>query len=193
MRKLIIAPALVLLATSAFAQTANNESVGGGKTTSSKPTTTTTKPPPKKPAPKRTSSVGTSNSDKPVSSPCGVYYKNRADMMAESNLPNQWFSLGQSSNNHFWYNPRKTNCDAQTGVLKTWIKEEHKNTDGDFALVLYEMKCHSDQLRVRTVIQYDRPGNVLETTNHDTDEPFQDVAPGTAGVTMLNTACRKPQ
>lgn len=109
-------------------------------------------------------------------------------MIAESN---KWFSLGQSSNNHFWYNPHKTTCDAQTGVLKTWIKEEHKNTDGDFALVLYEMKCRSNQMRVKTVIQYDKTGTVLETTNHDDDEPFQDVAPGTAGVTMIETACRK--
>lgn len=192
MRKTIPTLALLLALTSAFAQTANNESVGGGKTTTNKPAETTTKAAPKKTTPKRTSSVGTSTSDKPLSSPCGVYYKNRADMIAETNLPNQWFSLGQSTNNHFWYNPHKTNCDAQTGVLKTWIKEEHKNTDGDFALVLYEMKCRSDQLRVKTVIQYDRAGNVLETTNHDDDEPFQDVAPGTAGVTMLKTACRTP-
>ncbi len=191
MRKTINALALLLALTSSFAQTANNESVGGGKTTTNKPTTTTTKATPKKTTPKRTSSGGNSTSDKPLSSPCGVYYKNRADMIAESSLPNQWFSLGQSSNNHFWYNPRKTNCDAQTGVLKTWIKEEHKNTDGDFALVLYEMKCRSDQLRVKTVIQYDRAGTVRETTNNDDDEPFQDVAPGTAGVTMLKTACRR--
>jgi surface-adhesin protein E len=186
MRKTILAPALLLMVTSAFAQTANNESVGGGKTTTDKPAATTTKATPKKPTPKRTTTV-----DKPLSSPCGVYYKNRADMIAESNLPNQWFSLGQSRSTHFWYNPRKTNCDAQTGVLKTWIKEEHKNTDGDFALVLYEMKCRNDQLRVKTVIQYDRAGNVLETTNRDADESFQDVAPGTAGVTMLKTACRR--
>ena len=187
MRRLIIAPALVLLATSAFAQTANNESVGGGKTATEKPATAPAKAAPKKTSPKRTATV-----DKPLSSPCGVYYKDRADMIAESNLPNQWSSLGQSANNHFWYNPRKTTCDAQSGVLKSWIKEEHKNTDGDFALVLYEMKCRSDQLRVKTVIQYDRAGNVLETTNRDDDEPFQDVAPGTAGVTMLKTACRTP-
>ncbi len=192
MRQLILLPALLLMLSSAFAQTANNESVGGGKTAKDKPATTTTTPTtkaaPKKVTPKRTATV-----DKSLSSPCGVYYKNRADMTSESNLPNQWLSLGQSSNNHFYYNPRKTNCDAQTGVLKTWIKEEHKNTEGDFALVLYEMKCRSDQLRVKTVIQYDRAGNVLETTNHDADEPFQDVAPGTAGVTMLKTACRRPE
>ena len=190
MRKTIPALALLLALTSSFAQTANNESVGGGKTTTTNPTAPT-KAVPKKVTPKRTSSVGTSNSDKPLSSPCGVYYKNRAEMIAESNLPNQWSSLGQSTNNHFYYNPRKTNCDGQSGVLKTWIKEEHKNTDGDFALVLYEMKCRNDQLRVKTVIQYDSAGNVLETTNRDDDEPFQDVAPGTAGVTMLKTACRR--
>lgn len=187
MRKTIPAALALLLAlTSAFAQTANNESVGGGKSTTGKPATTPTKAAPKKTTPKRTATV-----DKPLPSPCGVYYKSRADMIAESNLPNQWLSLGQSANNHFWYNPRKTTCDAQTGVLKTWIKEEHNNTDGDFALVLYEMKCHSDQLRVKTVIQYDKAGSVLETTNRDPDEPFQDVAPGTAGVTMIRTACRK--
>jgi hypothetical protein len=186
MRKTIPGLVLLLVMTSSLAQTGNNESVGGGKTTTSKPATTTPKATPKKPTPKRTATV-----DKPLSSPCGVYYTDRADMIAESNLPSKWFSLGQSANNHFWYNPRKTTCDAQTGVLKTWIKEEHKNTDGDFALVLYEMKCRSDQLRVKTVIQYDRAGNVLETTNHDDDDPFQDIAPGTAGVTMLNTACRK--
>lgn len=187
MGKTISALALVLASTSAFAQTANNESVGGGKTSTGKPAaTTTTKTPPKKAPPKRTATV-----DKPLSSPCGVNYKSRADMTAESNLPNQWFSIGQSTNTHFYYNPRKTNCDSQTGVLKTWMKEEHKNTDGDFALVLYEMKCRSDQLRVKTVIEYDRAGNVLETTNRDPDESFQDVAPGTAGVTMLKTACRR--
>ena len=187
MSKLFFAAALLLMVTSSFAQTANNESVGGGKSSTGKPAAPTTKAAPKKTTPKRTATV-----DKPLSSPCGVYYRDRADMIAESNLANQWFSLGQSANNHFYYNPRKTNCDAQSGILKTWIKEEHKNTDGDFALVLYEMKCRSDQLRVKTVIQYDRVGNVLETTNRDDDEPFQDVAPGTAGVTMLKTACRRP-
>src|SRR5262245_39478096 len=182
----ILASALLLIATSSFAQTVNSESVGGGKTTTDKSAAPTTKTTPKKSTPKRTTTV-----DKPLSSPCGVYYKNRADMTAEANLPNQWFSLGQSTSNHFWYNPRKTNCEVQTGVLKSWIKEEHKNTGGDYAMVLYEMKCRSDQLRVKTVIQYDRTGNVLETTNNDDDEPFQDVAPGTAGVTMLKTACRR--
>ena len=182
MLKTILATALVLAAVPSFAQTANNEAVGGGKTSDSKST-----PVRKKPVPKRTS-----NSDKPLSSPCGVYYRNRADMIAESNLADRWFSLGESANKHFWYNLHRTTCNAQSGVLKSWIKEVHKNTDDDYALVLYEMNCRSDQLRVKTVIEYDGADNLLETTNHEDDEPFQNVAPGTAGEVMMRTACRRP-
>lgn len=180
MRKPIIVLALLLLSSSAFGQTANNEALGG-KTSEDKTT-----PARKKPVPKPTR-----NQDKPLSSPCGVYYKNRADMSAESNLGDKWFSLGQSANKQFWYNPHKTTCDARTGVLKTWIKEVHKNTDGNFALVLYELKCRTNQLRVKTVIEYDKAGGVLETNNHG-DDPWQDVAPGTAGEVMIRTACRRP-
>lgn len=112
-------------------------------------------------------------------------------MTGGSNLDDKWFSLGESANRHFWHNPRKTSCDAKTGVLKSWIKEEHKNTDSNFALVLYEIKCKPNQLRVKTVIEYDKAGGVLETVNHDGD-PWQDVAPGTAGVVILRTVCRRP-
>lgn len=99
--------------------------------------------------------------------------------------------MGESANKHFWYNPGRTTCDAKTSVLKSWIKEDHKNSDGNYALVLYEMKCKTDQLRVKTVIEYDRTGAVLETTNH-ADDTWQDVAPRTAGEVMLRTACRRP-
>ena len=65
------------------------------------------------------------------------------------------------------------------------MKEEHKNTDGDFALVLYEFKCKTNQLRVKTVIEYDNTGGVLETNNHE-DDTWQDVAPGTAGEVVIS-------
>jgi hypothetical protein len=184
MRKPIFVLALLLLSTSAFGQTANDEALGG-KTNEGKPAPTA--PARKKPAPKPTS-----NQSKPLSSPCGVYYKNRADMTAESGLANKWFSLGQSANKHFWYNPHRTTCDAKTGALKSWIKEDHKNTDGNYALVLYELKCKTNQLRVKTVIEYDSTGGVLETNNHGDDDPWQDAAPGTAGEVMLRTVCRQP-
>ena len=118
--------------------------------------------------------------------PCGVYAKN------PSSLTDKWFSLGESANKHFWYNPHKTTCDAKTSVLKSWIKEDHKNTDGNYALVLYEMKCKSNQLRVKTVIEYDRAGGVLETNDRG-DDTWQDVAPGTAGEVMLRNICRRPR
>jgi len=170
------------MSTAAFAQHANDEVIGG-KTTPDKPATPTTS---KKPV-----SKATANRTAPLYSPCGVYYKNRADMSAESDLGDKWFSLGQSANKHFWYNPHKTTCDAKSAVLKTWIKEDHKNTEGNYALVLYEMKCRSNQLRVSTVIEYDKTGSVLET-NNDQDENWQNVAPNTAGEVMMKTACRRP-
>jgi surface-adhesin protein E len=174
MHKPILVLALLLLSSSTFAQTANSEALGG------KTSETKTTPAVKKPVPKPASS-----SAKPAYSPCGVNYKNRGD------TGDKWFSLGESANKHFWYNPGRTTCDAKTSVLKSWIKEDHKNTDGNFALVLYEMKCKTDQLRVKTVIEYDKTGGVLETNNHP-DDPWQDVAPRTAGEVMLRTVCRRP-
>ena len=191
MRNAIPALALVLMLLiwpSTFAQN-NNSGASGGKISEDNAAPARKKTVPK-PAP-ITASKPAPKQEKPAYSACGVYYKNRADITGESNLDDKWFSLGESANKHFWYNPRKTSCDAKTSVLKSWIKEEHKNTDSDFALVLYELKCKANQLRVKTVIEYDKTGGVLETTNHDGD-PWQDVAPGTAGVVILRTVCRRP-
>jgi hypothetical protein len=172
MRKLILLLSVLLVSTSSFGQTANTEMMGG-KTGEVK-----TAPARKKAAPK-----APANQTRPASSPCGAYSTSSVD---------KWFSLGQSANKQFWYNPHRTTCEAKTGVLKSWMKEVHKNTDGDFALVLYEFKCKTNQLRVKTVIEYDSAGSVLDTTNHDDDEPWQDVAPGTAGEVMMRTVCRRP-
>jgi Surface-adhesin protein E len=178
MRKPILVLALLLPWASSFGQS-NNEPLGGK--TETKATATT-----KKSAPKPSA-----KESKPLASPCGVYYKRSADISAESNLPDKWFSLGESANKHFWYNPRKTNCDVKTGSLKSWLKEEHKNTAGNYALVLYEFKCSANQIRVKTAIEYDNTGSVLETNDHEND-PWQNVAPGTAGEVMIRTVCRRP-
>jgi hypothetical protein len=178
MRKTIFVTALLLLlSTAAFAQHAS-EPLGGSFNPDKPPAT-------KKPPAKSTSTA------KPLYSPCGVYYKSRAEMMNASNLTDKWYSLGQSANTRFGYNPRRTTCDGTTTVLKSWIKEEHKNTDGEFSLVLYEIKCKANQLRIKTVIDYDKTGAVLQTTNRD-EETWHDVAPSTAGEFMLHTLCRRP-
>ena len=177
----LVSALLLVMSTAAFAQHANE--VLGGKITPDKPTTA--------PTTRKSVSKTTTNRSSPLYSPCGVYYKNRADMSAESNASDKWFSLGQSADRHFWYNAHKTTCDAKTGVVKSWIKEDHKNTDSNYALVLYEFKCKTNQMRVKTVIEYDKAGGVLETNNHDNDT-WQDVAPGTAGEVILRTVCRRP-
>jgi hypothetical protein len=179
MRKVILVLTFLVALTSSFGQNSNSGALGG-KIIEDK-----TAPARKKPVAKPAS-----NKDRP-SSPCGVYYENRADISAESNASDKWFSLGQSAERHFWYNAHKTTCDPKTGVLKSWIKEEHKNTDSNYAMVLYEFKCKPNQMRVKTVIEYDKAGGVLETNNHDND-PWQDVAPGTAGEVIIRTVCRRP-
>jgi len=74
-RKPILVPALLLVLTSSFGQNTNS-GPSGGKTNEVK-----TAPSEKKSAPKPTS-----NQDKPLYSPCGVYYKDREDMIGQSNL-----------------------------------------------------------------------------------------------------------
>ncbi|HEU5240230.1 MAG TPA: surface-adhesin E family protein [Pyrinomonadaceae bacterium] len=180
MRMVIIVLALLFVSSASFAQ--GNQEAMGGKTSEGKPPASTNKNPPAKTVPKRAA-----NTDKPVYSPCGVNYRTGGDV----NVGDKWLSLGQSANRRFWYNPNKTTCDAKTNVLKSWIKEEHKNTDGDYAMVLYEFKCKTKELRVKTVIEYDKTGSLLETNNHPTD-PWQEAAPGTAGEFMLRTLCRQP-
>src|SRR6266571_2803566 len=76
MRKPILVPALLLVLTSSFGQNTNN-GPSGGKTNEVK----TAPPGKKKSVPKPAS-----NQDKPLYSPCGVYYKDREDMIGQSNL-----------------------------------------------------------------------------------------------------------
>lgn len=180
MRKAILVLTLLSVLPSSFGQNSNS-GASGGKTSDSAASPAKKKSVPK-PAPKP---------EGPIVSPCGVYYKNRSDMSADANASDKWFSLGESPNRHFFYNPRRTTCEAKTTVLKSWIKEEHKNTDSNYAMVLYEFKCKANQMRVKTVIEYDKTGSVLETNNHD-DDPWQDVAPGTAGETIIRTVCHRP-
>src|SRR5947209_4731711 len=129
MRKAILVLALLLPLSSSFGQAGNNEPVGG-KTSDSAAA----------PAKKESSPKPPLKQDRPFVSPCAAYNKTGS----ESNADDKWFSLGESANKHFWYNPHKTSCDAKTSVLKSWIKEEHKNTDSDYALILYEFKCKTN-------------------------------------------------
>src|ERR1043166_4633523 len=120
MRTVILILLVLFVSSSVFGQGSSDViggKAGGTATTTTKPAT---KPVPKAPA----------NRDKSSYSPCGVYYKNRAHMIGESNLANRWFSLGESANKHFWYNPQKTTCDAKTAALRSWLKEDHKASDG---------------------------------------------------------------
>jgi hypothetical protein len=184
MRSAVLLFAFLLMCSSGFSQDANDQPLGGKTSDSTTPAKRST------PVKRRVAPKPSANQTNASYSPCGINYKSRAEMIAQSNLVDRWFSLGESASKHFWYNPHRTNCDAQTGAVKSWIKEDHKDTDGEYALVLYELKCKTNQIRVKTVIEYDDTGSVLDTNNHP-DDPWQDVAPRTAGETIINTVCRR--
>src|SRR5881394_1571834 len=130
MRYTILVLTLLLPLSSSFGQAGNNEPLGG-KTSGSAAAPARNAPASgkKKPAPKPPP-----KQDRSAVSPCAEYNKTGSG----SNADDRWFSLGESANKHFFYNPHRTTCEAKTGVLKSWLKEEHKNTDSDYALVLYE-------------------------------------------------------
>src|SRR5438105_15153175 len=106
MRKAILVLTLLLMLPSSFGQNSNS-GASGGRITEDK-----TAPAKKKSVPKPAP-----NPNRPFVSPCDVYNKTGAG----SNSGDKWFSLGESANKHFWYNPHRTTCDAKTGVLKSWI------------------------------------------------------------------------
>jgi len=120
-------------------------------------------------------------------SPCGVYYKSEFDQYVTED---KWIFIGETSSEHFWYNTDKMDCDSQTSLLKSWVKDTHNGTDLKYALVLYELKCKTNQMRVRTVIEYDKNGNVLRTD--PLDEAWQDSIPESIGETILKSICRRP-
>lgn len=55
----------------------------------------------------------------------------------------------------------------------------------------YELKCRLDQLRVTSVTDYDKDGNVLRSETYDRAR-WEDVIPDSAGEEILNTVCHKP-
>jgi hypothetical protein len=67
----------------------------------------------------------------------------------------------------------------------------HLNTDLKYALVLYELNCKTDELRVVSVTEYDKDGHVIESRQYN-DPAWSDAVPESIGEEILKIACRKP-
>ena len=120
--------------------------------------------------------------------PCGVFYKDIDDFV--SDLRKGWRLVGQTKTDHIWYDSDRQRC-GDNGILKTWIKEMHLNTDLKYALVLYELNCKTDELRVVSVTEYDKDGHVIESRQYN-DPAWSDAVPESIGEEILKIACRKP-
>jgi hypothetical protein len=120
--------------------------------------------------------------------PCGVYYKDVIDFMDD--FDKGWRFIGQTKTDQIWYDSDRERC-TDNGILKAWIKEMHIGTDLKYALVLYELKCKTDELRVKSRTEYERDGHVLESDEYQ-NESWSDVIPDSIGDSIMKTVCRTP-
>ena len=122
--------------------------------------------------------------------PCGVYYKDVEDFVSDFNKG--WQPVTETNDNHFLYDADTERCEASTGVLKVWVKvlRVGEKIAGRYALVQYELKCKTDELRIKSRTEYDKGGNVLEIGS--LDDSWSDVIPGSVGAAILKIVCRTP-
>lgn len=120
--------------------------------------------------------------------PCGVYYKDIIDFMDDSDKG--WRLVGETDTDLTYYNSDKERC-MDGGILKIWIKRTHRNTDSKYGLVLYELKCKTDELRVKSITEYDKNGHVLQSDEYS-DISWSDVIPDSMGEAIMKAVCRTP-
>ena len=120
--------------------------------------------------------------------PCGVYYKTVDDFI--NDLGHGWRNIGQTKTDEIWYDSDKERC-TDNGILKVWIKEKHKDTDLKYGLILYELKCKTDELRVKSRTEYQKDGRVLDSDEYP-NSSWSDVIPDSMGEEIMKTVCRRP-
>lgn len=125
---------------------------------------------------------------KPFTTPCGVRYKNFDEVMDEVDV--EWRVAASSSEEVFFYNTRKQQCDRNTGIIKVWVKGEAVDSERTTSMTRYEIKCRLDQLRIMSQIQYLRNGSVASSRTYRNPE-WDDVIPDSVGERILETMCRK--
>jgi hypothetical protein len=126
--------------------------------------------------------------DKPFTTPCGVSYNNFDEAMQESSI--EWRVAASSSESVYLYNTRKQQCDRTTGIMKVWIKERAVGSEETASMMRYELKCRSNELRVTSLTEYLKTGDVSRSRTYKTPE-WNEVIPDSVGEGILETVCRK--
>ncbi len=179
-KAVVLASMLLAVAFVAFGQ--HGKTQIGGKTASK----SNSKPKPK-PSPKPTPNP--KELDKSWYSPCGVYYKNLDDLIAD--MDKGWRLIAETNDDYLWHDSDKVACDPSTKILKAWVKSIHRSQKekADYSLILYELKCETNQLRLKSSADYMNSGSLLR--NDDYDITWSDVIPDSVGEVILRTICRR--
>jgi hypothetical protein len=126
--------------------------------------------------------------DKPFTTPCGVSYKNFDEVMDEADV--EWRVAASSSDEVFFYNTRKQQCNRNTGIIKVWVKGEAVDSDRTTSMTRYEVKCRANQLRIMSQTEYLKNRNVSSSRTYKNPE-WDEVIPDSVGERILETVCRK--
>lgn len=129
--------------------------------------------------------------DKPITTPCGVYYHNTDEFISELFDP-KWRKVGRSNKETFYYSAQDIICDKETGILKVWVKavpDPEKQADYTHALVRYEFKCPKYQLRITGYAEYNADGTTGDSRTHR-DAQWDELFPDSIGEVIFNRACR---
>lgn len=131
----------------------------------------------------------TREANKPITSPCGVTYRNLDDLFDEIKT-DYWYEITSSASASYLYHPHKVFCDGS--VLKVWIRVVNKDTDQrlDHSMIRYGFKCRSNQMQTLSYTEYDKKGDVIYSSV-PINPQWVDVIPDSVGEDMLKTACRK--
>lgn len=179
MRKAILACIVLTLALAAFGQHSKTGPVGGKITNNSKRKPKPTATPTPKPTPKAVWQQYT---------PCGVYYKDIDDFI--SDMDKGWRLITETDEDYIWYDSDRELCDDD-GILKAWTKFVHRGAQdkADYSLMLYELKCSKQQLRLKTKVDYTNKDELLRSETFNGS--WSDIIPDSAGERMFKTICRQ--
>jgi hypothetical protein len=124
----------------------------------------------------------------PKESPCGVPTPTGVEFAEE--LRQEWRVAAASKEAVYFYNTHRVTCGAG-GVLSTWIKGTYDDAATSIAsMSRYEMKCHANQLRITSQIEYYKDGQVKSSRTYKKPE-WDEVAPDSVGERLLETLCHK--
>jgi hypothetical protein len=144
----------------------------------------------------QTSKRRRSTKPKAVEAPCGDTIPTFDEFEKASNwcqshggCDDEWHYAGETSDATFYYNKPKSTC--VRGIFRVWVKSLFKGTaTTDHAMTRYELNCRSNQLRMISVVAYNKEGQVVDSATN-AKAPWEDTIPDSVGESVWRSVCHR--